>query len=272
MDYKKTIALAKTVSPDNDTRQRNEPWPCLVNDHDVTLDEIDNPGEDFNWQEFWRECKREYPLHSVAGGLTYSTPEIISRCEEQQVPHFAPKLKPEPNKKLKVLEIGYGYGGAAKRFHALGFDYYGIDYVSSGKPNKRYGKFIEISKSGIPKDILDKGEQFCLVYSENVFQHLTHKQRLEYYHQAHKILKPGGMLYLKMFTCNDSEYENHKYDDDNKGKPYCCHFFGVQTSVPKIKQVNRILKRIGFAPIDDVKHTQTSDPRTNYTTFKYVKK
>ena len=149
-------------------------------------------------------------------------------------------------------------------FKEKGFKYYGIDYVTSGRPNKKYGKFIEIKESGIPEELLKKEGSFSMVYAENVFQHLTSKQRKEYYEQVHKILEPGGVFYFSLFTRNENGMKRFYSLEKNKNLPYACNFFGVHTKVPKLPALKRHLKKMGFDVINE-KKSRTVDIRTDWT-------
>ncbi len=256
--------LKKNEIYDNDKRGSLELFPCIYSPRRWTLDEVDRPDPTFNWRNFWRSCKRHFPLHSVAGGYTYNTPEIITRHEYNKVPMrlFLRYGKNNKNGRRSVLEIGYGFGGASERFNEFGYDYTGIDYVSSGKTGNFPGKFIEIEESGIPKYILDAGETFDLVYSDNVFQHMTKQQRLEYYKQAHQVLKKDGLLYITLF-CKNRDRFRQLYTKKEEGELlYACNFFGVHTSVPNLSEVLKQLRSDGFKILDTDFET-TSDDRTN---------
>ena len=204
------LAMVKTIAGDNNEPNPHAKVPCIVAFRNWDHTEIDNQPEGFDWQEFWRDCKREYPLHSVAGSVYYNEPDKIITREYGQVPmgkfitwrdktiHYG--------RKPKVLEIGFGFGGAADRFTANGYDYTGIDYVPSRDLSHIKGRFLTISESGIPKEVIDEGEVYDLVYSENVFQHLTKQQRLDYYKQSHKILRKGGVMYFDLFCKNSPTF------------------------------------------------------------------
>ena len=258
-ECKTHLKMVKKITPDNNRRNASDKFPCGISFRDWGKAEIDNLPEDFDWQEFWRDCKTDYPLHSVAGGYMFKNERKIKKEEYQKVP-----VDILPVNKGKVLEIGYGFGGAAKLFKEKGFKYYGIDYVTSGRPNKKYGKFIEIKESGIPEELLKKQGSFSMAYAENVFQHLTSKQRKEYYEQVHKILEPGGVFYFSLFTRNESGMKHFYSLEKNKNLPYACNFFGVHTKVPKLPVLKRHLKKMGFDVISE-KKSSTVDIRTDWT-------
>lgn len=65
------LKMVKMITPDNNRRNASDKFPCGVSFREWGKKEIDNLPEDFDWQEFWRDCKTDYPLHSVAGGYTF---------------------------------------------------------------------------------------------------------------------------------------------------------------------------------------------------------
>lgn len=259
-ECKEHIINVLTVTPDNDKRDASDKFPCCVTFGDWNKKEIDNQPEGFDWQQFWRDCKEYYPLHSVAGGYTFKNEEQIKDEEYRNVP-----VDVLPKRKGKVLEIGFGFGGAARRFKEKGFKYYGIDYVTSGTPNREYGDFIEIKESGIPKELLKDKGKFSMVYSDNVFQHLTSKQRKEYYDQVHTILKPGGTFYFSLFTRNEDGMKEYYSYPEHKNHGYATHFFGVHTNVPNLSKLKRHLKKVGFDIVSENRRRLWGDIRTDVT-------
>lgn len=261
-DYKELLLYAKLNIGDNNERDASM-IPCAVS-YKWDMDDVDNVPEDFNWKQFWIDCKRMFPYHSVSGGKYFDNETKIKGVELNK----CPILLAEDYKYKKVLEIGYGYGGAARHFNTLGFQYYGIDFVSSGTPDDYYGTFIEIDKSGIPEELQKQNGTFSVVYSENVFQHLTKQQRIEYYEQAYNILEKGnGTFIFSLFTRNKEGIKEFYSKEENKHVPYATSFFGVHTSVPKEEDVLLALIKCGFDYVDIKETIQTQDIRTNYTTF-----
>ena len=230
-ECKTHLKMVKKITPDNNRRNASDMTPCGVAFREWGKTEIDNLPEDFDWQEFWRDCKTDYPLHSVAGGYMFKNERKIKKEEYQKVP-----VSILPANKGKVLEIGYGFGGAAKLF----------------------------KEKGIPEELLKKEGGFSMVYAENVFQHLTSKQRKEYYEQVHKILEPGGVFYFSLFTRNENGMKHFYSLEKNKNLPYACNFFGVHTKVPKLPALKRHLKKMGFDVISEKKRC-TVDIRTDWT-------
>jgi 2-polyprenyl-3-methyl-5-hydroxy-6-metoxy-1,4-benzoquinol methylase len=210
--------------------------PCSIC-YPFTKDDIDNP--DFNeedWKEFWRMSKEYYPLHSVYGGRLGKDVETIISSEKSKLREQLRMIYKKPRMKGKrVLEIGYGFGGAGLDMIKMGADYTGIDYVTSNKDLPK-DRFLEINVSGIPEGIMS-GKKFDLVYSENVFQHLTQKQRFDYIKQAHEILKDDGVFFFSVFE----RIPGQGLRDD-----YSTTFFNVHTKVDEPGELQDFLSETGF--------------------------
>ena len=198
--------------------------PCTVKftDSDTTfVDKADSVEPDFNWQSFWRCAKKHYPLHSVYGGESGKNPAIIKFSEYTQAQRFCTGVD---FKGKRVLEIGYGFGGAKKFFMDSGAtEYHGIDYTKSDRDMTAAEGFHTIKKSGIPKKLMKN--KFDVVYSENVFQHMTAQQREEYYEQVSNVLNNKGLFVVSFFS------KTKDFKENPDGTDYGTMFFGVKTAV-----------------------------------------
>ncbi len=258
-DYFATINPSNGI-PDNNGEPRKCP-PCMYIKSSTKeyYDRVDDPGEDFDWQGFWAKAKKLYPLHSVHGGYTFDSGEKISQSEyslaAEQMPAYFRILG------KRVLEIGYGFGGAAEFFKDHGAEYHGIDYVRSDENMTDEEGFHVIEKSGIPDWLMEK--KFDLVYSYNVFQHLTQAQRIEYFRQVYEVLKPGGQFVVSVFSKTDKFVEDPKH-------VYAARFFGVATAVDETDFLDGLIKDIGFR-LKTQDFFPTSDPRTAVRIMKLVK-
>lgn len=254
--YKEFIPLTKKYHKDNDERTMYDKSPCCFCE-EFCKEDIDNPDfGDGDWADFWRVAKEEYPLHSVYGGYNGDSPDFIKKSESDLVKKHLRFLYWDDNETSvnlinfpffiegkKVLEIGYGFGGAGKFMIESGADYCGIDYCSSDK-SLLDGPFYEIKESGIPKELVPEGG-FDLIYSYNVFQHLTQKQRFEYIEQAMRYLKPGGKLFFSVFE---------RVPGRGLRDTYSTVFFNVHTKVDEPKELRDFLKKTGFTFVKDVEH------------------
>lgn len=247
-NYKEFIPKIKERHKDNDERSCYEASPCGFCEEFCKAD-IDNPDfGDGDWADFWRVAKEEYPLHSVCGGASWDSPAVIKKSESDMVKKHLRRIYRDDNKTStdiinfpfliegkKVLEIGYGFGGAGKFMIESGADYRGIDYCSSDK-SLLDGPFYEIKESGIPPELVPDGG-FDLIYSYNVFQHLTQKQRFEYIEQAARYLKPDGVLFFSVFE---------RIPGQGLRDTYSATFFNVHTKVDEPKELQDFLGESGF--------------------------
>lgn len=220
---------------DNDERTVGEKSPCCVC-YEFTKDDIDKPPfEEEEWKEFWRMSKENYPLHSVYGGTSGDSPEAIINSEENEIEKHLKVMGVRVKRGMRVLEIGYGFGGAGLYLIKKGADYTGIDYVSSNKDLPK-DRFLEIDRSGIPEDIMN-GKKFDLIYSYNVFQHLTQVQRFEYIKQAHELLEDGGVFFFSVFE---------RIPGQGLRDNYSTTFFNVHTKVDEPEELQGFLREVGF--------------------------
>lgn len=141
-----------------------------------------------------------------------------------------------------AVEIGPGYG-SFKHFaesHHTTVSYYGFDVCPLTEdvlPMGRDGTFTE----GYPVNKAD------FVYSSNVFQHLSPKQRLTLYRQIYEMLKPGGSfifnLLIDLPPPKDFVYQGGARDKEGRG--YMQHY-GQYTQIPTFDEVTEPLRKQGF--------------------------
>lgn len=231
-DFDKYFEHIRAFAKDNDERGLFDKSPCSFCE-DFTREDIDNPPfNEEDWAEFWRKAKANYPLHSVYGGAAAKDDATITGSEAGRVQKHLGKMKV---KGKRVLEIGYGFGGAGVELIKNGADYVGIDYVSSN-PLLPKDVFLEIKESGIPKRLI-KRHDFDIIYSYNVFQHLTQKQRFDYIRQSFEALKKGGVLVFSVFE----RVPGHGLRDT-----YSATFFNVHTKVDEPEELQDFLRSVGF--------------------------
>jgi cyclopropane fatty-acyl-phospholipid synthase-like methyltransferase len=117
----------------------------------------------------------------------------------------------EKNESAKILEIGPGYGAIAG-FVAENYNlenYYAIDV----NPLFKYKKLFKTDGKTIPKQVPN---DLDVVYSVNVFQHLTPEQRLSYFEQIKDKLVVGGKFIFSMFVVAP-DTEEIMIQDPNSG-------------------------------------------------------
>ncbi len=198
-------------------------------------------------KQFWTDCREYFPLISICGGKSKNIKEANARNLEMSktvgILPFLNDLIANSPEKLNVLEIGFGYGSLFFEIKNK-CNYLGIDYVIP-KSLKRYKNFFEINQSGIPQPFLNK-DAFDVVYSVNVLQHCSQRDRFIYFKQAYEALKPGGHFLFTLFLMT----ENNKNDRcwgyvDTTGRGYT-QFFNQLTECDWDYELYYVLDSIGF--------------------------
>lgn len=218
--------------------------------------------------EFWEFVTEHFPLFSIAGGVqNISTIEQVKLLTHDMAVAFgvikAVVDHTLQNDATKILEIGPGYGGFMD-FIEENFDnltYYAIDVnplFIHPRLYKTNGKSITTK---VPNGL-------DIVYSMNVFQHLSKNQRSEYYKKIHKKLKKGGAFIFGMFveTVLNKDWENWGTKDEN-GRNYC-NFFKQFTLVDREEELFEELQTIGF----EIEKISPLENKSHYLTFKCIKK
>lgn len=205
-------------------------------------------------KRFWKTLDDGYKLLAVSGNQVkdeYNANILNMRSAEIQ---GATKIVSDKINKslwgdgdsLKILEIGFGFGAFADWSHQKiggmrnNIEYYGIDI------NKRIDKYQNLYETDgwkIPKEI---PRYLDIVYSMNVFQHLSQKQRFNYFKKAYKRLKNDGIMIFSSFIMT----EENKNDPcwgliDENGTGYC-HFFNQPTEVDRDTELKEMLEKVGF--------------------------
>ncbi|MCX5657810.1 MAG: methyltransferase domain-containing protein, partial [Candidatus Omnitrophica bacterium] len=128
-----------------------------------------------------------------------------------------------------VLEIGPGYGNFKSNCQmTTDFMYAGVDIYP-----KIPGIFSTTPQGTLDEEFVETGkDKMQIVYSSNVFQHLSNKQRSKYYADIHKILHPKGVfifnLLVHFYNPADATPETRSAFD---GRQYLKHY-GQMTEVP----------------------------------------
>jgi SAM-dependent methyltransferase len=223
-----------------------------------------------NINEFWKIATKHYPHFSIAGGppeVVERTPEEINEATLGFAHHHLGALQPIHDHGLNmlapVLEIGPGYGGFKEYIERCGATWYGIDVNPLFKCERLHkcdGRTIPSGKKWMPK-------KFHMVYSMNVFQHLSVSQRDSYYQQAYNRLKDGGLFLFGLFAKNgvNRDWKQHWSTRDDEGNCYC-HFFNQFTLIEEEEAIKAKLEKIGFEA------EVINENNTHYRVFKCIKK
>lgn len=204
--------------------------------------------DNINNKDFWDYCRKEFPLLSVCGAEATSIKDVnkqnFNMAKILGFIDFVLNMINENKQPIRVFEIGCGYGNL---FQAVKDKciYTGIDYIIHKSLKKHKKNFIEINKSGIP-DFLMAYEHIDIIYSSNVLQHCSQKERFEYFEQGYDILKPGGYFIFSMNMVTDENKNKNCWGviDDNDIR--YTSFFNQLTECDRDYEVLPFLKNIGY--------------------------
>jgi len=222
-------------------------------------------------RDFWKEAIKNFPYYSIAGG-NYGC-KSPQECNEVNLNMAnASGMLPYLNRAVEhfqnlddttqVLEIGPGYGNICfwlQDTHPL-VEYYGIDV----NPLFEWPTLYQTDGFTINKEVPNRLE---IVYSCNVFQHLSKSQRTSYYKEIYKKLKPGGAFYFNMFILTENNKGWPVWGmKDYKGR-YYTGFFKQFTEVDHIDELKDELEEIGF----NFKNISWHETRTNILSIQALK-
>lgn len=218
-----------------------------------------------NNKKFWEIAKKKFPLFSVNG--TYS--KNINECNSLTLKmakdfgmlYIIDKTIEILPYKINFFEIGYGHGNIFEAYknkvNYLGIDYYKIKELDV------YDNLLVIKKSGIPRTVKKNSQD--IIYSFNVLQHCSQKDRFEYFKQSYDKLKTGGVFLGGMFL-ETTKNKDEKYWglEDLNGRKYS-HFFTQLTEVDTEDEFYDFVNKIGFEII-------FQNFYQNYCAFAMIKK
>lgn len=189
-------------------------------------------------RDFWRACDELFgfdPVCNVAvapefGELPY---RVETRMDANRLNLRLAKslgitafLDEHAHARVKTFEIGVGYG-SIKNYIESNTEhlYLGVDVVP------RIPGVIEATAEGlIPREIIAaERDQIAYVIATNVFQHLSARQRTQYWQDAATLLRPGGILLFNLLV--DTSRLPASARDDH-GQAWCDHY-GQFTAIPK---------------------------------------
>lgn len=219
-------------------------------------------------REFWKTATDNFPLFSIAGGVhTFKTIDEVNDSTTVMA-HQTGCLGVLANEfnfnpKLKMLEIGPGHGNVKNLLAKNGLDdnYYAIDV----NPLFEYPRIYQTDGKNIPDSI---PYPMDIVYSVNVFQHLSKAQRTSYYKQIFEVLKDDGIFIFGMFVITEQNKNWPCWGTRDEQGDFYCNFFRQLTKIDHIDELMKELSDIGYTEIEQI--NPYSD-RTHYLTFKVTK-
>lgn len=204
-------------------------------------------------KKFWTFAKTKYPLLSVCGGKSKNiddcNKQTLNMANECGVLQYIYNYSLN-NNFFNILEIGYGHGNLfywLEEQFGESYQYIGIDYYKN-KNLKKLNQFKLIEKSGIPDYV--ENDSLDIIYSFNVLQHCSQKDRNDYFTQAYSKLKFNGIFIGGMFI-ETEENKNESYwgIEDVNGRKYCA-FFNQFTEVDNMDEFKNFVCNIGYNIIE----------------------
>lgn len=154
-------------------------------------------GNDF--YALWLDRNMQY---SCAYFLTGA--EDLDAAQERKMEHICRKLRLKPGERL--LDIGCGWGGLA-RYAALNYDVRVLGVTLSRNQMVYANHEISVANLGDRvsvklQDYRDLGaESFEKIVSVGMFEHVGRDHLPEYFAQAYRLLKPGGLFLNHGISC-----------------------------------------------------------------------
>ena len=150
----------------------------------------------------------------------------LDEAQEKKLRLVFDKLQLQPG--MKVLDIGCGWGGAA-RFAA---EHYGVS-VTAITISTEQAKIATEQCSGLPvtinmTDYRDIQDSFDRVYSIGMFEHVGHKNYRNYFEIVNKYLKPDGLTLLHTIGINQP---------GTNGDPWSCKYIFPNSMLPSASQI-----------------------------------
>lgn len=205
-----------------------------VNKRQITVAEIEQLSPDnIHNGDFWRVVEETFGLDCVVN--TTGRPDMLQEEGNRMNLGMARLMgalgfvDDWRHFSCPMLEIGAGYGNLKSYVLATtAMKYTGVDV----KP--KVPGVIEILPTGLlPESITS--QQFNLIYSSNVFQHLSTKQRSQYFKDIQKMLMKSGVFTFNLLCCLGSP-ETEFCGSSEDGKAYLKHY-GQFTEVPSFSEL-----------------------------------
>jgi hypothetical protein len=224
--------------------------------HDDYVTSLNPNNIDIN--KFWKTAVDTFSILPICGVVGVKTIEEANMTNlnihhrmktTESINHFINhKVTINGGDSLRMIEIGPGYGNMRNLLdEKIGSfcQYQAIDVnplFDDARVHKCDGRTF-------PNGIV---EEVDLVYSMNVFQHLTPEQRTSYYNEAYKRLRVGGEFICGQFivTPENVNIRNEQGQRlfgmwDNHGNTFC-NMFKQLTIVSSLENLENELRAIGF--------------------------
>jgi hypothetical protein len=203
----------------------------LIEESDIELLSPDN----INNNDFWKLSEELFGTNCVAnnqGGQYENEKPVLSVSESNRINLGLARMMGMLNYvdmykqyHLDILEIGAGYGNFKNYIEInTAFDYTGVDV------NPKLSDIIKTPLTGLLPDSV-KGKNYSIIYSSNVFQHLSSRQRTTYYQDISDLMHDNSVFIFSIVIRGGPKNEN-SYD----GNYYCIHY-GQFTMIPTYRDI-----------------------------------
>ncbi len=183
----------------------------------------------------------------------------LDEAQEAKLDLIAKKLYLEPG--MKVLDIGCGWGGAARFFS----EEYGVEVVgiTISAEQVRIGK--QVCK-GLPVDIRlqnyqDLDEEFDRIFSIGMFEHVGYKNFATYMKTVRRSLKKSGLFLLHCIGTNISQISTD---------PWIQRYIFPNSSLPSAQQISNAAE--GMLIMEDWQNFGADYDKTLMSWFSNFKK
>lgn len=232
-----------------------------------------NPDK-INNVEFWQYLTKHFPLSSVCGAKNVKTMQelldtnVILPVSFGFFEYLFSMLR---KKNLNVLEIGFGYGLMKFMIDRINarevpeqyadinnqIAYFGIDIVNRFERIEEKPCYFITDGNSIPDEI---PSNLDMVFSLNVFQHLSVKQRQNYLKLAYDKLRIGGKFIFSANVMTDDNVGDICWGVRDKSGRCYTHFFGQYTPCETTYEIEDFVTSIGYS----IEHFQVLDMNKGY--------
>jgi len=150
----------------------------------------------------------------------------LDQAQEDKLDLVCRKLALQPG--MRVLDLGCGWGGAAK----FAAERYGVEVVGITISNEQQKLAQQLCK-GLPVDIRLEdyrllNEKFDRIYSLGMFEHVGYKNYSKYFKVIKNNLKSDGLFLLHSIGCNESVTQTD---------PWISRYIFPNSMLPSAKQI-----------------------------------
>jgi len=184
------------------------------------------------------------PTMNYTCALWYPETKSLEEAQKNKMDLIGRKLKLKPG--MKVLDIGCGFGGAAK-YLAQNF---GVS-VTCYNISKEQVAYARESCKGLDVTIvlddyrIATGE-YDAVYSIGVFEHIGHHNYREYFEVVHRCLKPTGLALVHSITIADHQTQTevwlNKYIFPGGELPHVRHYATANKNLLVVEDMQSFAK------------------------------